>query len=320
VRVPDYQICGLTVRADVPLPDLPSADARAVDVLVTLAQGAPSPAVPRGAQPYGDGGATGHASDVRRDDAGTFWFRYPDGTGFTVNGAATQVRGWWATDSTLADTATYLLGPVLGFVLRRRGVLALHASAVMRDGRAVLLVGPAGAGKSTTAAAFAAAGDAVLADDVVALRLVDGIAMAYPSYRLLRLWDESERMVFGTSQQLPRITPSWDKRGLPLGADYAFRAEPAPLGAIFVLAERSAEPRAPYAEPMGGADGLMALVANTYANYLLDDAMRAEEMRSLGAMMRGRRVLRLVPHADPVRLDALLDCIRASARDADWSA
>jgi hypothetical protein len=191
---------------------------------------------------------------------------------------------------------------------------------VLLDGHAVLLVGPAGAGKSTTAAAFAAAGDAVLADDVVALRVVRGTAMAYPAYRLLRLWEESERIVFGTSQQLPRITPTWDKRGLLLGADYAFHADPAPLGAVFVMAERSADERAPYVEPLGAADGMMSLVANTYANYLLDDAMRADEMRALGEVLQGRRVFRLVPHRDPARLGDLLACIRASARDADWCA
>ena len=54
----------------------------------------------------------------------------------------------------------------------------------------------------------------------------------------------------------------------------------------------------------------MALVENTYANYLLSDAMRAQEMAALDALVRGRRILRLVPHADPARLGALVACVR----------
>lgn len=316
--MPDYTLYGLVVRSDLPLSGLQAAAAgQAVDVRITLGEGAPPLAHPEGPVPYRQGGARAQdGTDVRRDVHGNFWFRYSDGTAFIVDAAATEIRAWWADSSTLADTATYLLGPVLGFALRRRGVLALHASAVIIDGRAVPLVGWSGAGKSTTAAAFAAAGDPVLADDVVAIRRVEGDVMAYPSYQLLRLWDESERILFGTAGQLPLITPTWDKRALPLGDDYPFRAEAAQLGDLFVFAERSDDPRAPFAEPMGGADGLMAIVANTYANYLLDDTMRAGEMRSLGALLRGRRVFRLVPHQDPSRLGALLACIRAAVRGA----
>ena len=58
--------------------------------------------------------------------------------------------------------------------LRLRGVPALHASAVAVGGAALAVVGSAGAGKSTTAAARAARGHAVVADDVLALRALLG--------------------------------------------------------------------------------------------------------------------------------------------------
>jgi energy-coupling factor transporter ATP-binding protein EcfA2 len=188
---------------------------------------------------------------------------------------------------------------------------------VLIDGRAVALVGPSGAGKSTTAAAFAAAGTPVLTDDVLALRPGDaGAVVAYPAYRMLRLWDASERIVFGTAGQLPLLTPTWDKRALPLGEDFPFHAHPAPLGDVFVLAARSGDERAPYTEPMRPRIACMALVANSYANYLLDDAMRAHELRALEALLRGRRVHRLVPHEDPARLARLVDAVRTTLRDA----
>ena len=49
------------------------------------------------------------------------------------------------------------LGPVFAFVLRLRGAVTFHASAV-RIGDAVAFLGPQGAGKSTTAAALALRG------------------------------------------------------------------------------------------------------------------------------------------------------------------
>jgi hypothetical protein len=318
--VPVYSLYGLVVRSDRELAGLDEASAGApVDVTLALGSGShPAPALSAGAVHYmGPLGPDAQPSvEVRRGADEGFWFRYPDGTEFTLDRDATKIGASWADASTLEDTATYLLGPVLGFALRIRGVLALHASAVLIDGRAVALVGPSGAGKSTTAAAFAAAGIPVLADDVLAVRARGDDVLAYPSYRVLRLWGESERILFGTVGQLPRLTPTWDKRALPLGAEFPFHRAPAPLGDVFLFADRSADPSAPRVEPLRSSDAFMDLVANTYANYLLDDRMRAEEMRGLHALLRGRRVRRLVPHADPARLGELVEAVCTAVRGA----
>ena len=317
--MPDYALYGLVVRCNRALEDLDAARAGArVDVDITLGGARRDPDLWQAAAPHyrwPDMPGAPPSVDVRRDAARGFWFRYDDGTEFVLDHDATSIQGWWADESTLEDTATYLLGPVLGFALRLRGVLAFHASAVLINDRAVVLVGPSGAGKSTTAAAFATAGVPVLADDVVAVRVVDGVTLAYPSYRLLRLWDESERILFGTSGQLPLLTPTWDKRALPLGREHPFHESPAPLGDLFLLAPRSEDERAPHVEAVRRGDAFMQLVANTYANYLLDDAMRGHEMRALDAVLRGRRIHRLVPHADPARLDALVACVRAAVAE-----
>lgn len=318
--MPDYGLYGLVIRSDRALDGLAPAPAGAsVDVDVVLSRGRlDTPPWERAAPYYEEPTPEGEPPTlvVRRDAALGFIFRYADGTEFVLDRSATTITAAWAAASTLADTATYLLGPVLGFALRLRGVLAFHASAVLLEGRAVLFAGPSGAGKSTIAAACAAAGVPVLSDDVVAVRMLHGEAMAFPSYRLLRLWDESERILFGTTGELPLLTPTWEKRALPLGRAFPFHELPAPLGDLFLLAPRADDPRAPYVEPMPPGDAFMGLLANTYANYLLDDAMRGEEMRGLDTVVRGRRVRRLVPHADPARLDALVAAVRAAVADA----
>jgi hypothetical protein len=316
--MPDYSLYGLVVHSDRALAGLEPAFAGAgVDVSIALGDGPRPEADWSAAEVHylGPSIPDGPPSvEVRRTRDSDFWFRYPDGTEFLVDQAGTRIGAWWAHASTLEDTATYLLGPVLGFTLRLRGVLALHASAVLIDGRAVALVGPSGAGKSTTAAAFAATGVPVLADDVLALRWVDGALFAYPSYRLLRLWEESEQILFGTVGQLPSLTPTWEKRALPLGAEFPFHATPAPLGDVFLLEPRRDDALAPCLETIAPGDALMAFVVHSYTNYLLSDAMRRQELVALERLMRGRRVRRLVPHAEPERLGALVDLVCAAVR------
>src|SRR5579862_2093768 len=79
---------------------------------------------------------------------------YSDGVRFWIDRRYANIWCKFPETLTLADAAVYLLGPVLGLLLRLRGVVCLHASAVSLGGRAVAFAGPAGAGKSTTAAAL----------------------------------------------------------------------------------------------------------------------------------------------------------------------
>jgi hypothetical protein len=60
-----------------------------------------------------------------------------------------------------------VVGTLAALQLYLRGELVLHASAVARDGRAVAFTGHSGMGKSTLAALLAAAGAAVISDDVL---------------------------------------------------------------------------------------------------------------------------------------------------------
>ncbi len=59
-----------------------------------------------------------------------FGFFYSDGVRFAVERQGHEVWADWPENYTLEDACTYLLGPVIGYVLRRRGVTCLHASAV----------------------------------------------------------------------------------------------------------------------------------------------------------------------------------------------
>ena len=72
------------------------------------------------------------------------------------------------------------MGMNLQMALGQRRYLLLHASAVERDGRALLMTGESGAGKSTLAALLAARGWRLMGDEFALIDLDDGRVHAFP--------------------------------------------------------------------------------------------------------------------------------------------
>lgn len=244
-----------------------------------------------------------------------FGFLYGDGTRFAVERRGRAVSADWPESHTLEDACTYLLGPVLGFVLRLRGIVCLHASAVALGDRAIALVGLPGAGKSTAAAAFACAGLPVLSDDVVALAERAEQFLVQLGYPRVNLWPDSVRALFGSEEALPQITPTWGKRYMPLGDNgHRFASRPLPLGAIYILDGRDAALCAPLVEDVSGERAFMALVANTYVNYLLDQDMRRREFDVLGRVVSEIPIRRVRPPAESSTVFDLCEAIAADAK------
>ncbi|HKP16729.1 MAG TPA: hypothetical protein VJT85_11700, partial [Gemmatimonadaceae bacterium] len=213
---PVQRIHGLTIRTDVTLPGIAPACADAPDVALELVERLPAPVPVRTRYRTGTPDDAATRVEIVDDARGYTAFRYGDGTAVDVDLRTTpaHVRAAIAPGQTLEDLTAYLYGPVLGFVLRARGRLAMHASCVRVGDGAVLLAGPSGAGKSTKAAALATRGLTVVSDDLTALALDDGddTPRAWPAFDHLRLWPDGEHVVLGDATRLERITPGWDKR------------------------------------------------------------------------------------------------------------
>lgn len=239
---------------------------------------------------------------------------YADGTTFVVNQSADRVWGTVQSPLTNDDLATYFLGPVMGFVLRQRHITCLHASGVELHGQAVLFVGDAGYGKSTTAGALALRGIPVLAEDIVPLELTQDAIWAVPGYPRVCLWPEAVEKLVGQAEALPKLTPAWDKRFLPLdGVHGKFSSEKKPLGLIYLVAERSIEATAPQIEEVPQREALLELVRKTYMNWLLGRESRGKEFDVLSHVVRKIPVRRIVAHEDAARIGDLCELIRADA-------
>jgi hypothetical protein len=246
-------------------------------------------------------------------DGQFFRLYYSDGTCFVVNAATTRLWGTPGEGQSMRDLSTYFLGPVMGYILRRRGFTALHASALCLGGKAIALTGAAGAGKSTTAAALALRGVPVLCEDIAAVEEADGDFAIEAGYPRVCLWPESVEMLMGKRDALPLIAPNWEKCYLPLnGGQARLEIQKQPLGGVYILAPRETE-NAPRVEEVSGCDVFLELVQNTYMNWLLDRAQRAQEFELLSRLVSRVPVRRIVPHSDPSRVGALCDLILADA-------
>ena len=240
---------------------------------------------------------------------------YSDGTRFVVDAASKRVWGAYRPPLTLADFETYFLGPVMGFLLRKRQVMALHASCVKIAGQAFAISGDAGQGKSTTAAALALRGYSVLCEDITATEEIGATIRAIPGYPRVCLWPDSVEMLLGAPDALPALTPVWEKRYLPLdGQRASFWPENLALGGVYLFAARADGDSAPRVEALRPREALLLLVQNTYMNWLLTREQRAAEFDALARLVQRVPIRRLVPHADPKRLGDLCELL---ARDAE---
>jgi hypothetical protein len=282
-----YTGAGLTIAADRQIPGLRGPGPRAsVDLTIHTAQAPVLTAGPYVLVHSGGDDGSGAPLVVLSRSRHAYRFEYADGTRFWVDAAAEHVWMTWRT--TFEDACTYLIGPIMAFVLRRRGDVALHASAVQIGGSAVALVGPHGSGKSTAAAALARAGCAVITDDLLRLTSDGGGWLAHPYGSALRLWPASAALLYGDAEQLPRITASWDKRGLALAAgnDAVPAPAPVPLRTVIFLSRSSSAEAGCESRPVTGSDTILRLIANSSASHLLDLPARADEFRAVTRLAR----------------------------------
>jgi hypothetical protein len=249
------------------------------------------------------------------DDGRYFGFFYSDGARFAIERGGQEIWADWPENYSLEDASTYLIGPVIAFALRLRGITSLHASSVAIGGRAIALMGAPGAGKSTAAAAFARFGYSILSDDVAVLDDQGDRLLVQPGYPRVNLWPDSVRALFGSDESLPRITPTWEKRYLSLDQnDYRFQATSLSLGVIYILSPREPGLPAPVVEDVNASDAFITLVANTYVNYLLNEEMRKHEFSVLRRVVAEVPVRRVRASSDSSNQSALCETIALDAR------
>jgi hypothetical protein len=122
---------------------------------------------------------------------------------------------------------------------------------------------------------------------------------------------------------MPELPDDWGKRRYHLDISrggYAFQAAPLPLAAVYVVGTRSTSGAAPFVESLPGNQGLMALVANTFAGRVLDRELRAREFDAFSRIAEAVPVRRVTPHEDPRRLSRLCGVVLEDFRRPEQQA
>ncbi len=81
----------------------------------------------------------------------------------------------------------YIIGACMALLLYQRSQLVLHASAIEINRQAVAFMGTSGAGKSSIAAAFVAAGHKMVVDDVTSIDIQNNVPYVYQGFPYIKL-------------------------------------------------------------------------------------------------------------------------------------
>jgi hypothetical protein len=195
---------------------------------------------------------------------------------------------------------------------RTQGLQMIHAGAVSTShGGGVLVVGPAGAGKSTTVLAMLAAGGRAVGDDYVLVG-VGNRPLAYSIYGAMRIF-ESQRGRFPFLMPHPDVATPDGNGATKLTSYVAVHRPEVMTGRLPVLAivmPRPAPGRRTHAVREGGANALFAVAPNTLKQL---DPQNAASFARMAALCRALPCWRLDLGDD---LDAVPRAIDAITRQA----
>jgi hypothetical protein len=172
-----YTLCGWRTSSDIPLSGIATTphSSNDTDILIEIATGN-SPIA--NLKEWVD---TADCLLIRARDVAEYEVKY-----------GRQIRVWPSSGATPKDIELFLFGVAWGALCHQRGILPLHASAILAKGRIAAFAGPSGIGKSTTAALMGSLGYKVLTDDILPVSLNrHSVPGAWPFLRRLKLEKDS---------------------------------------------------------------------------------------------------------------------------------
>jgi hypothetical protein len=173
-----------------------------------------------------------------------------------------QICVWPAAGATQRDIEIFLFGPAWATLCHQRGVLPLHASAIVTGTGITAFAGHSGAGKSTTAALLNSVGYELVADDILPVSFNENsIPGAWPYLRRLKLHRDPITQLALTPMEM--VSDTLDKEKYFVRAkrtgDQIWRK----LERLYLLENEMIDSHLPI-ERITGADAVRALVDQTY--------------------------------------------------------
>ncbi len=282
-----FEFYGLAVSSEIPLPGWPEcAPTREAEVFVVRGSvDAPDP--------EGDG-----VFARCMDECGDFVANWRGYGRFAVRGGSRIVVDAEA-ESDATGIGLFVGGPLMAVILQSRGRVVLHGGAVEIGGRAVLVLGQSGAGKSTTVAALLERGHRFVTDDLCVLDRSDGVWRIDPAPPLVKLKDESLSAIGHDPREYEEFGRAEEKRRFAPGVRSEARL---PLAAALLL-EWGEKPRV---SRTTSGEAFFGLRANSFTIHVVEDlGWNERHFAMCGELAREVPVLRLRRPRDLAALDAV---------------
>ena len=207
---------------------------------------------------------------------GSIYVRWQGVGEFLISSDGGRITGRRHNRARAESFQVYLLGQALSYALVKRGFEPLHATAIVVNGAAAVLLGNSGFGKSSLAACFLEAGHQLLTDDLLVLRPCAGGFMAYPGPPRIKLFPRQARRFLPGESSGVAVNSGTKKLILPLDSTRS-AAGPVPLRAIYALLPPGSKARSQDVRiaALPPRQSFLTLVRNTF-NYRIVNPARLE--------------------------------------------
>lgn len=185
-----HKVFGFTIASEIPLPELIKIDPTSTPHVTIHKREAN--------RPPEDIPETLYRPFIVLNES-TFYLKIKDKCQFLVTKKeeVTEVSVELINDEFENDMYAYLYGSVITAVLQLNNTFALHASAVLVQGKLHLFCGISGIGKSTLAAQLNTRGYPIFSDDKCVLKWNEKEKQYYavPTLQIVRLWDDAHELL-----------------------------------------------------------------------------------------------------------------------------
>jgi len=259
-----YYTChGLSIESEIPLLLTPSKSSNTIDVMIRFINAT-------------DQLETAfHASEmqtrIRIKEVADFFIR--DGSEILIDPKTD--------DNNIISVFVY--GSCFGALLKQRGIATLHANAILLDEeKAILISGDQKAGKSTLTGAFMLNQYKIMADDVCAIRCIQGKSCVFPGTPFIKLAHESIEKLNQKILSSRIINSIYHKKRI--GLNHPPIRHPIPIVAFFCIEtdENTDDVRL---NRLSGIDAFTILLKNVYRpQYRIPAVLKQYHSKTLFSM------------------------------------